>query len=61
MQKDEFRRRNKLSESLILSNPNSVFCLLYSVFCLYAQISASVGTFLSGMVLPIRDTFMRCL
>ena len=27
----------------------------------YAQISASVGTFLSLITLPIRDTFMRCL
>src|SRR5262245_20863005 len=26
----------------------------------YAQISASVGTFLSLMTLPIRDTFIRC-
>src|ERR1041385_6901206 len=27
----------------------------------YAQISASVGTFLSLITLPIRETFMRCL
>ena len=27
----------------------------------HAQISASVGTFLPAMTLPIRDTFMRCL
>ena len=27
----------------------------------YAQISASVGTFLFAMTLPMRDTFIRCL
>ena len=27
----------------------------------YAQISASVGTFLSLMTFPMRDTFIRCL
>jgi hypothetical protein len=27
----------------------------------YAQISASVGTFLPVMTLPIRDTFIKCL
>ena len=27
----------------------------------YAQISASVGTFLFVIILPMRDTFIRCL
>jgi hypothetical protein len=27
----------------------------------YAQISASVGTFLLVMTLPMRETFIRCL